>query len=74
MRISAREQMKIIQAITAARKNAKVSRRGLSNRLGAFPNMIQKIESGERDVTVAEFKAIARALGIDPCELLRRTL
>lgn len=67
-------QQAIINAISDARREVGISQRQLSERLREAINFIQRIESGERDVSVAEFIAIARAIGIDPCELLRRAL
>lgn len=74
MRKSVRQQIKVIEAIAGAREEAKVTRVELSARLGGSSTLMQKIETGGRDVKVSEFIAIARALEIDPCELLRRAL
>jgi transcriptional regulator with XRE-family HTH domain len=67
-------QRAITTAIADARKEAGLSQRQVSDRLREASNFMQRIESGERDISVAEFIAIARALGIDPCVLLQRTL
>lgn len=67
-------QQAIIDAIAVARRDAGLSQRQLSERLRQAINFMQRIESGERDISVAEFITIARAVGIDPCELLRRAL
>lgn len=67
-------QRAIIAAIADARREAGLSQRQLSERLREAINFIQRIESGERDVGVAEFVAIARAMDVDPCMLLKRTL
>lgn len=71
---SARQQLKVIEAIASARKDASLSRRQLSLRIGAHSNVMQKIETGDRDVTVSEFITIAKEIGIDPVELFRRAL
>jgi transcriptional regulator with XRE-family HTH domain len=42
--------------------------------LGEAINFIQRIESGDRNVSVVEFISIAKAIGVDPCDMLRRTL
>lgn len=68
------QQRAIIDALASARRDASISQRELSTRLRQAINFVQRIESGERDVSVAEFIAIARALEVDPCDLLRRTL
>lgn len=67
-------QRAIIAAIAGARREAGLSQRQLSERLREAINFIQRIESGERDVGVAEFVAIARAMDVDPCVLLKRAL
>lgn len=67
-------QRAIIDAIASARRDAGLSQRQLSERLRQAINFVQRIESGERDISVAEFITIARAIDIDPCDLLRRAL
>lgn len=67
-------QRAIISAIAGARREAGLSQRQLSERLREAINFIQRIESGERDIGVAEFVAIARAMDVDPCVLLKRAL
>ena len=74
MRKSVRQQIKIIEAIMSAREEAQMSRMELSSKLGGSSTLMQKIETGDRDVKVWEFIAIARALGVDPCELLRNAV
>lgn len=74
MRISDRQQLKIIRAIVAARKEARIPGRELAERLGAYASLIHKIESGDRDITVGEFIAIAKAMDVDPVELLRKAV
>ena len=58
----------------AARRHARLSQRQLARRLKVPPNWIQRIESLERRVDVAEFIAIARAVDVDPVSLLSRVL
>ena len=62
------------KAIAVARREAGLSQRTLSDELGESNAFIQKIESGNRDVSASEFINIAIALGIDPSELLRRAI
>lgn len=64
----------ILGAIAEARRTAGLSQRQLSERLKEANNYIQRIESGERGLQVSEFVEIARALDIDPLEMLRRAL
>lgn len=67
-------QRAIVSALRRARKAAGFSQRQLSEKLREPPNWIQRIESLERRVDVAEFIAIAAAVGADAVELLRETL
>jgi transcriptional regulator with XRE-family HTH domain len=64
----------IASAIATARRQAQLSQRQLAGKLGVPPNWIQRIESLERRVDVAEFIAIARALNVDPLSLLSRVM
>jgi transcriptional regulator with XRE-family HTH domain len=64
----------IASAIATARRQAQLSQRQLAGKLGVPPNWIQRIESLERRVDVAEFIAIARALDVDPLSLLSRVM
>ena len=64
----------IASAIATARRHARLSQRQLARKLKVPPNWIQRIESLERRVDVAEFIAIARAVDVDPVSLLSRVL
>lgn len=67
-------QRAIVAAIKSAREAAGISQRQLATKLGEPPNWIQRIESLERRVDVAEFMAIAKALNANPVELFERAL
>ena len=73
MKFPARQRA-IAAAIAQARNEAGLSQRQVSEKLGEPSNWMQRIESLERRVDVAEFVAIARVIDIDPIELLRRAL
>ena len=73
MKYSARQRA-VAAALRKAREGAGLSQRQLSERLQQPPNWIQRIESLERRVDVAEFIAIAKALGADPAELFQGAL
>jgi transcriptional regulator with XRE-family HTH domain len=60
-----------IAALTAARRNAGVSQLTLAERLGRPQSFVAKFEAGERRLDVAEFVAIAAAIGVDPFALLK---
>lgn len=67
-------QRAIVSALRRAREAAGLSQRQLSEKLREPPNWIQRIESLERRVDVAEFIAIAGMLGTDAVDLLREAL
>ena len=67
-------QRAIVAALREVRIEADLSQRQLAAKLKEPVNLIQRIEALERDVTVAEFVEIAKTLGVDPVELLRRAL
>jgi transcriptional regulator with XRE-family HTH domain len=73
MKFPARQRA-IVAAIAEAREAAGLSQRQLAAKLDEPSNWIQRIESLERRVDVAEFIAIAKAVNADPVELLRRAL
>jgi ribosome-binding protein aMBF1 (putative translation factor) len=73
MKFPARQRA-VVSAIAQARESAGLSQRQLAAKLNEPSNWIQRIESLERRVDVAEFIAIAKAVGADPVELLRRAL
>ena len=73
MKYSARQRA-VAAALRKAREAVGLSQRQLSERLQQPPNWIQRIESLERRVDVAEFIAIARALGAKPAELFQDAL
>jgi transcriptional regulator with XRE-family HTH domain len=67
-------QRAIVAAIRSAREAAGLSQRQLSTKLGEPPNWIQRIETLERRVDVAEFMAIAKAVNADAVELFRQAM
>ncbi len=73
MKYSARQRA-IVAALRKAREAAGLSQRQLSERLQQPPNWIQRIESLERRVDVAEFITIAKAVGADAAELFREAI
>lgn len=67
-------QRAIVASLRKAREAAGLSQRQLSDKLREPPNWIQRIESLERRVDVAEFIGIAKVLGADAVELFREAL
>jgi transcriptional regulator with XRE-family HTH domain len=56
------------------REEAKMTQVKLAKRLGKHQSYVAKYEGGERRLDVVEFIAVAKALGADPLQLLRRLL
>lgn len=69
-----RAHRSLCSVIAEARKHAGLSQQELARRLRRSQSFIAKIEVGERRVDVIEFIEIARATGVEPTELLQRTL
>ena len=61
-----------ISGLVGARKAASLSQVQLASRLNLPQSYISKVERLERRLDVMEFCDIARALGLDPGELLER--
>jgi transcriptional regulator with XRE-family HTH domain len=61
-------------AIKSAREAKGLSQRDLSVMLGESHSLISRIESMDRGVEVHELTAIAKALGMDPVALFKKTL
>lgn len=56
--------------IKDARRQAGISQVELGKRVGLDQSGISRIENGSRPVTVGMLKALAKALGVSPGELL----
>ncbi|HVZ35657.1 MAG TPA: helix-turn-helix transcriptional regulator [Polyangiaceae bacterium] len=67
-------QRAIVAALRTAREEAGLSQRALSAKLRESTTYIHMIEGLRRDVSVAEFMEIAKAVGVAPDELMRRVM
>ena len=65
-------QAALIALLTDARKAAGLTQAELAGRLHCHQSMIARIESGQRRIDVAELVILARALDIDPAEIVTR--
>ncbi|MCP4559187.1 MAG: helix-turn-helix transcriptional regulator [Bosea sp.] len=63
---------RVIALLVAARRDHGLTQADLARRLGRSTNFVFRVEAGARHLDVAEFIAIARALEVDPYELLRQ--
>lgn len=57
--------------LRAARKNAKLTQQDVEKRLDLYSNFVSKIETGERRLDMIEFLALAKAIGVDPVEIIK---
>ncbi len=61
----------LLQYLVAARKAACLTQQQLAERLSKPQSFVSKFEHGERRLDVVEFLAVARAIGIDPCKVIK---
>lgn len=62
----------VLSVLTEARKAAGLTQAELARRVGSQQPVISLIERGVRRVDVVEFYVLARAMGADPLDLLRK--
>jgi transcriptional regulator with XRE-family HTH domain len=60
----------IIDALIRARKGAGLTQREVAARLRKPPSFVGKVEAIERNLSVLEFIAWTRAIGVDPAKVL----
>jgi len=65
---------RLVDVIVEARQAAGLSQRALAAKLKRSGSFVWKMESYEHRVDVLEFVDIARAVGVEPLELMRRVL
>ena len=61
----------LLHALIQARKDAGITQVELAARLGRRQTFVSKYETEERRLDVAEYIAIARAIGVDPFGLMQ---
>jgi len=61
----------LLQALIQARKDAGITQVELAARIGRRQTFVSKYETEERRLDVAEFIAIARAMEVEPYDLMR---
>ena len=57
-----------------ARTEQGISRYRLAKLIGRTPQQLAKLEKGENEPVLSTIVMIARALGMDPCTLFRKTI
>ena len=72
--LRSRRHRALCGALIKARKLAGISQHELASRLKTSQTVIARIEIGERRIDVIEFLDLARALRLDPREILTRLM
>lgn len=72
--IARSELVSVVAELAAARLRSGMSQRELSRRLDLHDMTVMRLELGRRDLTLIEFVDLAREIGEEPWELLRRAL
>lgn len=65
---------RIVAALTVARRDARLRQVDLAKRLGWQQAYVSRYETGERQLSVDEYVAVASAIGVDPVALLGERL
>lgn len=60
------------QLLIEARKAAGLTQAELATKLARPQSFVSKVERGERRLDVVEFFEVARAIGIDPIDFLKK--
>ncbi len=60
------------RCMIAARKEAKLTQATVAKSLKKPQSFVAKYENGERRLDVIEFLLVARVIGIDPCDILKK--
>jgi transcriptional regulator with XRE-family HTH domain len=70
--IHTNQYRRLCQLLVTARKTRGLSQMALAERLGWLQTAVSKYERGERRLDVVEFVAVAQALEVDPCKIVRQ--
>ena len=60
------------RCIIAARKEAKLTQEAVAKYIKKPQSFVAKYENGERRLDVIEFLLITRAIGVEPCDIIRK--
>jgi DNA-binding XRE family transcriptional regulator len=71
-----RERLKraMVAVAKASREDKDLSRQALADRLGLTYSQVVNIEHGRRAISFEDFVLLAKAIGVEPSELLKRVL
>jgi transcriptional regulator with XRE-family HTH domain len=65
------EYESFLNSLISARKTAGMTQQEVADRLEKPQSFVSKYERRERRLDVVEFVNIAKAIGIDPCQIVR---
>ncbi len=65
------EYVAFLQTLISARKTAGMTQQEVADRLHKPQSFVSKYERRERRLDVIEFVKIAKAIGVDPCRIVR---
>ena len=65
-----RKHAQLRKALVQARRHAGLTQVALAKKLGRPQSFVSKFERGERRLDVPEFLDVARALGVDPAQIV----
>lgn len=68
--VSSPVHKEIVEGLIAARRRSGMTQRDVAAALGKPPSFVGKVEARERNLSVLEFIAWARAIGVSPAALL----
>jgi transcriptional regulator with XRE-family HTH domain len=60
------------RCMIAARKEAQLTQESVAKSLKKPQSFVAKYENGERRLDVIEFLLVARVIGVDPCDIIRK--
>ncbi len=70
--IHTERQKRLVALLRTTREKAGLTQIQLARRLGKYKTYVSKYETGERQLDVVEFMAVAEALGLEPGKVLAR--
>lgn len=70
--INSDEYYSFLECLISARKHANLTQQDLADKLSKPQSFVSKYENRERRLDIIEFLQIARAIGVNPSEVLRK--